>query len=70
MLGSSSSPVLRGIEVSSSHRPQAARRDKTMGSSSRPAAPPHRRGPEDDPFSCDARQDGRSRVVEVCATSG
>jgi hypothetical protein len=39
MSGSSSSSLSRGVEVSSSHRPQAARRDKTMGSSSRLAAP-------------------------------
>jgi hypothetical protein len=40
MLGSSSSSVPRGVEVSSPHRPRAARRDKTVGSSSRPVAPP------------------------------
>jgi hypothetical protein len=39
MSGSSSSSLSRGVEVSSSHQPQAARRDKTVGSSSRPAAP-------------------------------
>jgi hypothetical protein len=39
MFGSSSSSPPRGVEVSSSHRPQAARRDKTVGSSSRPAVP-------------------------------
>jgi hypothetical protein len=39
-LGSSSSSLPRGAEVSSSHRPQEARRDKTVGSSSRLAAPP------------------------------
>jgi hypothetical protein len=42
MSGSSSSSVPRGVEVSSLHRPQAARRDKTVGSSSRSAAPPIR----------------------------
>jgi hypothetical protein len=40
MSGSSSSSVPQGVEVSSSHRPQAARRDKTVGSSSCPASPP------------------------------
>jgi hypothetical protein len=39
MSRSSSSSLPRGVEVSSSHRPQAARRDKTVGSSSRAAAP-------------------------------
>jgi hypothetical protein len=39
MSGSSSSSVPRGVEVSSSHRSQAARRDKTVGSSPCPAAP-------------------------------
>jgi hypothetical protein len=39
MSGSSSSSLPRGVEVSSSHWPQAARRDKTVGSSSRLAAP-------------------------------
>jgi hypothetical protein len=42
MSGSSSSSPPRGVEVSSSHRPQAARRDKTVGWRSRPAAPPVR----------------------------
>jgi hypothetical protein len=40
MLGSSSSLLLRGAEVSSSHRPREAGRDKVVGSSSRAAAPP------------------------------
>jgi hypothetical protein len=39
MSGSSSSSPPRGVEVSLSHRPQAVRRDKTMGSSSHPVAP-------------------------------
>jgi hypothetical protein len=39
MSGSSSSSLPRGVEVSSSHRPQAARRDNSVGSSSRPTAP-------------------------------
>jgi hypothetical protein len=38
MSGSSSSSPPRGIEVSLSHRPRAARCDKTVDSSSRPAA--------------------------------
>jgi hypothetical protein len=42
MSGSSSSSPLRGAEVSSSHRPWEAGRDKVVGSSSRPAAPPVR----------------------------
>jgi hypothetical protein len=33
MSESSSSSLTRGVEVSSSHRPEAARRDKTVGSS-------------------------------------
>jgi hypothetical protein len=39
MSGSSSSSLTHNVEVSSSHRPQAARRDKTVGSTSRPTAP-------------------------------
>jgi hypothetical protein len=42
MSGSSSSSPPRGVEVSSSHQPQAARRDKTVGSSSRLVATPVR----------------------------
>jgi hypothetical protein len=42
MSGSSSSSLPRGAEVSSSCRPQATGRDKTVGSSSRQAAPPTR----------------------------
>jgi hypothetical protein len=40
MLGSFSSSPLRGAEVSSSRRPREAGRDKVVGLSSRPAAPP------------------------------
>jgi hypothetical protein len=40
MLGSSSSSSPHGAEVSSSRRPREAGRNKTVGSSSRPAAPP------------------------------
>jgi hypothetical protein len=40
MLGSSLSSPPRGTKVSSSRRPQAAGCDKTVGSSSRQAAPP------------------------------
>jgi hypothetical protein len=39
MSGSSLSSPHRGVEVLSSHRPQAARRDKTVGLNSRLAAP-------------------------------
>jgi hypothetical protein len=42
MSGSSSSSPPRGAEVSSSHWPQATGHDKTVGSSSRQAAPPER----------------------------
>jgi hypothetical protein len=42
MSGSASSSPPRGAEVSSSRRLREARRDKTVGSSSRPAAPPAR----------------------------
>jgi hypothetical protein len=42
MSGSSSSSPPRGAEVSSSRQPQAAARDKTVGSSSRQAARPAR----------------------------
>jgi hypothetical protein len=44
MSGSSSSSPPRGAEVSSSRRPREAGRDKTVGSSSRPATPPTRVG--------------------------
>jgi hypothetical protein len=42
MSGSSSSSPPHGIEVSSSCRPREAGRDKTVSSTSRPAAPPAR----------------------------
>jgi hypothetical protein len=44
MSGLSSSSSLRGAEVSSSRRPREAGRDKVVGSSSRPVAPPVRVG--------------------------
>jgi hypothetical protein len=43
MSGSSSSSPPRGTEVSSSRRPQATVRNKTVGSSSHLAAPPSER---------------------------
>jgi hypothetical protein len=55
MSGSSSSSLPRGVEVSSSHRPQAARRDNSVGSSSRPTAP-------------SVRED--QRMTRSCATPG
>jgi hypothetical protein len=44
MSGSSSSSPPRGAEVSSSRRPREAGHNKTVGSSSRPTAPPARVG--------------------------
>jgi hypothetical protein len=44
MLGSSSSSPPRGAEVSSSRRSRETGHDKTVGSTSRPAAPPAREG--------------------------
>jgi hypothetical protein len=44
MSGSSSSSPPHGAEVSSSRRPREAGYDKTVGSSSRPVAPPARVG--------------------------
>jgi hypothetical protein len=44
MSGSSLSSPPRGAEVSSSRRPREAGHDRTVGSSSRPAAPPARVG--------------------------
>jgi hypothetical protein len=59
MSGSSSSSPPRGAEVSPSRRPQAARHNKTVGSSSCGSAV--------GPLSCGAQRNGRFRAAEACA---
>jgi hypothetical protein len=69
MSRSSSSSPPRGAEVSSSRRLREAGSDKTVGSSSRPAAPPAPSGPAVRPLPYDAQRDGRFRAAETCAPS-
>jgi hypothetical protein len=68
MSGSSSSSPLRGAEVSSSRRPREVGRDKVVGSSSRPVAPPARVGLRST-RSYGAQRDGHSRAAKIHAPS-